>query len=244
MIYEFVSSSRYTDTSTAIHFKLNGRRSIVVRPDHPLPGNPTVWRTEFFTAFDFVDKALLAKGWHLCYHSASNMYGCPESLVMLREFYTFAEQTFGLNPKPVLFGFSRGGLYAVNYAHQYPDAVGALYLDAPVLDIKNWPCCVPTCREAKECLDWYRLTWETLPDFKEIPLNRAEEMAEKGIPVVIVAGGADKTVVWEQNGEPFARRMRAAGGDIRVIVKPECDHHPHSITDVTPVTEFIEARCL
>ena len=106
------------------------------------------------------------------------------------------------------------------------------------------PCRFADSHESKECLRWYGLTRETLADFREIPLNRAEEMAEKGIPVVIVAGGADTTVVWEQNGEPFARRMRAAGGDIRVIVKPECDHHPHSITDVTPVTEFIEARCL
>lgn len=242
MIYEFLSSERYTDTSIIINFKLNGRRSLVVRPDNPLPGNPTVWRTEFFGAFDSVDRAMLARGWHLCYHSASNMYGCPESLTMLREFYNFAEQTFGLAKKPVLFGFSRGGLYAVNYAHQFPDSVGGLYLDAPVLDIKSWPCRFADSHESKECLRWYGLTRETLADFRDIPLNRAEEMAK--FPVAIVAGAADTLVPWPDNGEIFAGRLEQLGAKLLVIVKPDCDHHPHSLTDPTPVVRFIEENCL
>ena len=86
MTYEFISSERYTDTSTKLTFLLNGRQTIVVRPDTPAKGNPTVWRAEFFGAFDSVDRAMLERGWFIVYHSVSNMYGCPESIVMLREF--------------------------------------------------------------------------------------------------------------------------------------------------------------
>lgn len=50
MTYQFISSERYTDTSTKLTFMLNGRQTIVVRPDKPANGNPTVWRTEFFGA--------------------------------------------------------------------------------------------------------------------------------------------------------------------------------------------------
>lgn len=39
----------------------------------------------------------------------------------------------------MLLGFSRGGLYALRYAGLYPERTGALYLAAPVLDIRSWP---------------------------------------------------------------------------------------------------------
>lgn len=244
MTYESVSKERYTDTSTMIKFKLNGRESLVVRPDKPLPGNPTVWRTEFFSAFNFADKALLERGWHLCYHSVSDMYGNPESLVKLHEFYEFAAETFGLSEKPVLFGFSRGGLYAVNYAAQYPDEVGGLYLDAPVLDIRDWPCRenLRGNREYRQCLDRYGLTPETLDSFELIPLNRAEAVAH--LPIIIVAGLVDTVVLWEKNGEPFAKKLKALGVTHKVIVKPDCDHHPHSLEEPAEIVEFIEAHCL
>ena len=121
MNYEFISYDEYSGHKR-VNFKLNGRDSLVVRPSKPLPGNPVAWRAEFFGAFDSVDVALLERGWHLCYHRVSDMYGCPESIVMMREFHEFVSETFGLG-KTVLFGFSRGGLYSVNYAAAYPDSV-------------------------------------------------------------------------------------------------------------------------
>ena len=39
-----------------------------------------------------------------------------------------------LGCRVVLEGFSRGGLYAFNFAATHPTRVAALYLDAPVLD--------------------------------------------------------------------------------------------------------------
>ena len=85
----------------------------------------------------------------------------------------------------------------------------------------------------------YGLTEETAKTFDRNPLDRAEELARTGIPVIIVAGGADRVVPYDENGEPFAKRFRAAGGTIETIVKPDCDHHPHSVEDPTPVAEFL-----
>ena len=34
--------------------------------------------------------------------------------------------------------------------------------------------------------------------------------------------------------------MKEAGADILLIVKPGCDHHPHSLSDPAPVVDFIE----
>lgn len=52
----------------------------------------------------------------------------------MRKFQAYLEEKFALSARAVLFEFSRGGLYAVNYAAAYPEKNAKLYLDAPVLD--------------------------------------------------------------------------------------------------------------
>jgi pimeloyl-ACP methyl ester carboxylesterase len=236
MNYEYISTTEYNGCER-INFRLNGRDSLVVRPKNPLPGNPTAWRTEFFGGYDSVDRALLERGWHLCYHKVSDMYGCDRSLELMNEFHDFASQTFGLAKRVVLLGFSRGGLYAVNYTAKYTDRVRGLYLDAPVLDIRSWPLSKPSSREAKECLECYNLTLETAVNFNQNPLDKIEEIIN--LPVIIVAGDSDELVPYCENGEIFASRFEALGGKIKTIVKPGCGHHPHSLEDPTPVVDFL-----
>lgn len=231
-----------------INFTVKGRESFIVCPDKPIDENRWVWRTEFFGAFDYADIALLKKGWYLAYHRVSDMYGCPESIGMMREFYDVAVEKYHLNPHPVLFGFSRGGLYAVNFALEYPNIPGALYLDAPVLDIRSWPGAKgvgtgdPACWQ--ECKRLYGLTEETALTFNKNPLDNTEELATTGIPVMLVCGGKDKVVPFCENGEPFYNRFKKAGGTIKQIVKAECDHHPHSLFDPSPIVRFIEEQTI
>lgn len=221
-------------------FTLDGRRTIVVTPEKAREGNPWVWRMEFFGAFASVDADLLKKGFIVAYHSASNMYGCPESIAILGRFQDYMERTYGVSEKPALFGFSRGGLYAVNYALTYPDRVGAIYLDAPVLDFRSWPGCGRGYdQEWRDCLACYHLTEENARMFHQTPLNRAEELAALRIPLIVVAGESDRVVPVSENLDPFERRYRNADGQIAVIRKPSCDHHPHSLTDPSAVSAFL-----
>ncbi len=244
MTYDFISRERYTETSEIVKFKFNGRDSVVVRPDKPLDGNPTVWRAEYFGEFDTADRALLEKGWHICYHRVRFMYGSPIAITYLHEFYEFVKQTFNLSSKPVMFGFSIGGLYSVNYAAVYPDEVGGLYLDAPVLDIHDYPC-RPDLRENvwwRDCMRMYGLTEETLDGYTAVPLNKVKEVAH--IPMIIVGGLADTVVLWEKNGARFVEKLKALDADFKLITKPDGEHHPHSFDDPTPIVEFIEAKCM
>ncbi len=230
-----------------VDFEVDGRPSLLIVPTYPLPGNPWVWRTEFFGAFDQVDRALLEKGWHIGYHKVSDMYGCQPAIEYLRAYQDYVEEQFRLDRHPVLFGFSRGGLYAVNYAVAYPSRVGGLYLDAPVMDIRSWPggfgegCGDPVCWQ--ECMKWYGLTEAFAPGFAQNPLDQAARLAAAGIPVVGVVGLKDGVVPYEENLGAFVPRFRAAGGHIAVYKKPECDHHPHSLENPAPVVEFIETYC-
>ncbi|MBQ7720379.1 MAG: alpha/beta hydrolase [Clostridia bacterium] len=231
-----------------IDFKVDGRESFIVVPKTPRPDHRWVWRAEFFGAFDSVDTALLEKGWYLAYHKCSDMYGCPESVEMFRKFQETVTESFDLYPKAVLFGFSRGGLYSFNYAAKYPSCVSALYLDAPVLDIRSWPGGIgngtPAVKEWKECLKWYNLDEDSAKSFNGNPLDKVSAVASAGIPLIIVAGDADTVVPPAENAYIMDKKYRAAGGVCELISKPGCDHHPHSLTDPSPVVNFIEQNAL
>jgi len=225
-------------------FLYEGRESIVVLPETPAPGSSWVWRAEFFDAFPSADMALLEKGWHLVYYSVSNMYGCPEAIRLMKEFHEFIiKKPYSLNPRPVIFGFSRGGLYAFNYAADSPDKISGLYLDAPVLDIRSWPGGKGNGQgsqnEWEACLAIYGLTEETAIEFSGNPLDKVEKVAKAGVPIIVVAGDADMAVPFLENAAILERKYREYNDKIRMIVKPGVGHHPHSLEDPQPIVDFI-----
>ncbi len=228
-----------------LDFAVGGRESLLICPKTPDTAGRWVWRAEFFGAFDTADQALLARGWAIAYHRVSNMYGCSQSVVYMREFREVLRDVFGMTGRAALFGFSRGGLYAFRYAVTWPEDVMALYLDAPVLDIRSWPggkgggIGDPACWE--ECKRWYCLDEHSAWFFRDNPLDRIDELVRTGIPVLLVAGEADDVVPYAENGAVMAAKMAAAGGRIHVILKPGVGHHPHSLEDSAPITAFMEA---
>ncbi len=223
-----------------IDFVVAGRPALLIIPDHAAPGNPWIWRTEWFGHFPAADLALVARGWHLGYINVKDMYGGPASMQLLDAYYQYVRKERGLAPRVVLEGFSRGGAYAVNFAAAWPDRVAALYLDAPTLDLTSWPG--RKSRLWPECLAAYGITDAQFATAKVNPIDHAEMLAKAGIPVIGVSGDADKTVSYRDNLAAFATRYRAAGGLIEVIVKPGGDHHPHSLADPKPIVEFLVAH--
>jgi pimeloyl-ACP methyl ester carboxylesterase len=240
-----VQTSQWQDFER-LDFKVADRAAILVKPVKAAEGNPWIWRTEFFGHEPQGDVALLGAGWHVAYFRVSNMYGSPESIDLMAKFHEAVTHTYGLNSKAVLEGFSRGGLYAVNFAAAHPDKTAALYLDAPVLDIRSWPGGKGAGKGDKHCweeaLKLYGLTEETAAAFKGNPLDHLEPLAQAGIPIIAVVGDADKTVPYPENTAILEERYKALGGKIEVIVKAGGDHHPHSLKDPKPIVDFLLAN--
>ncbi|WP_082311113.1 DUF459 domain-containing protein [Paenibacillus sp. FJAT-27812] len=226
-----------------VDFMLDGREGLIVFPKQFAAGKPWIWRAEFFDAFAYADMALLEQGWAIAYYRLSNMYGCPGAVERMRTFQSYVTSTFELTPKTVLFGFSRGGLYAFNYAVKYPEQVKLLYLDAPVLDMQSWPGGKgegPGAQaEWEECLSVYDRTEESIATAGCSPLDRVEELATANIPVLIVAGDVDIPLPIAENALPFEQQYRQLGGTIKLIVKPGVGHHPHSLEQPEPILAFI-----
>jgi len=228
-----------------LDFEVAGRAALLVKPKVAAPGNPWIWRTEFFGHEPQGDIALLGLGWHVAYFKVSDMYGAPLAIALMDQFHDFVAKTYGLNPRAVLEGFSRGGLYAVNFAATHPDKTAALYLDAPVLDIRSWPGGKGAGKGDAHCwqqaLEVYGLTddAEALKNFKGNPLDRLEPIAAAKIPILAICGDADKVVPYPENSAILEERYKKLGGTISVILKPGGDHHPHSLKDPQPIVDFL-----
>jgi lysophospholipase L1-like esterase/pimeloyl-ACP methyl ester carboxylesterase len=229
------------------NFVVDGRNCNLVLPQTPLPGNPWMWRTEFFGIDAQADVDLLAKGYYIAYMDVSNMYGAPPALDAMDKFYDYLLSEYHLNPKTVPEGFSRGGLYAFNWAARHPDRVACIYGDAPVCDIKSWPG--GKGKGDGSPGDWSGLRQvyhfaneQEAMDYKGNPVDNMAPLAAAKIPILGVYGEADTTVPPAENILLVAQRYRALGGEIKLIGKPGMQHHPHSLADPTPIVDFVLAH--
>jgi SSS family solute:Na+ symporter len=227
-------------------FVLDGRDCLLVQPDVPMRSNPWIWRPEFFGAFPALDLALLEAGFRVAYIDVQNMYGAPVGMRYMDRLYAHLTETLGLSKRCVLEGFSRGALFALNWAALHPQSVACLYLDAPVCDFKSWPAGKGRAQGSVD--DWqrlkqaYALSEEQALAYSSNPIDSLAPIAAAGIPVIAVYGDADTGLPPEENILLLQSRYRALGGDITVIAKPGVGHHPHSLSDPTPLSRFILSR--
>ena len=225
-------------------FTVDGCPSIVVVPRQAAPGKPWMWRAEFFDAFPDVDLALLARGFHLVYISVGNRFGCPDALKHWDVLYKELTERHGLSPKPVLEGLSRGGLYCFNWAADHPQKVACILADNAVLDFKSWPGGKGKGKGSPG--DWQKLLAdyhfqseaEALA-YRKNPIDNLESLAKAKVPLFLLCGDADDVVPYPENGALVRQRYEKLGGPVAVLVKQGLGHHPHGLTDPTPVVNFI-----
>ena len=222
-------------------FVVDGRNCFVVVPPAAAPGKPWIWRTEFFGHEPQADLALLAKGFHAVYMDVQNMYGAPVAIRHMDAFYAELTGQHGLAKKTVLEGFSRGGLFAFNWAAAHPDRVACIYADAPVCDFKSWPGGKGhgSPGDWQNLLKVYGLTEAEAMAYRHNPIDNLAPLAKAGVPLLHVVGDADEVVPLAENTAVVERRYKQLGGQITVIVKKGVGHHPHSLKDPTPIVEFI-----
>jgi len=222
---------------------VDGRGCLLVAPKLAAAGKPWVWRTEFFGHEPQADIELLGQGFHVAYMDVQDMYGAPVALDHMDRFYAYLTRTRGLSAKTVLEGFSRGGLFAYNWAARHPDRVAALYADAPVCDFKSWPAgwgrLKGSAPDWEKCKQAYGFTDEQARAYRGNPVDNLAPLARAKIPILHVCGGADEVVPVEENTQLVEKRYRELGGNIIVITKPDCGHHPHSLTNPAPIVRFV-----
>jgi pimeloyl-ACP methyl ester carboxylesterase len=245
-LFWMVNTSSSGNESTWRGFKkkdilIAGRNALIVYPEKAEKGKPWIWRTEFFDHEPQADSVLVSKGYHLVYIDVQNMYGAPKAINIMYQFYSYLVNKENLHRKPVLEGFSRGGLFAMNWAATHPDKTGCIYLDAPVCDFKIWPGKLSDFTN-----DWNMLkeaygfnSDEEAFSYPYNPLDNLAPLVPYQIPILSVCGTEDVLVPIEKNSGEMKSRYEAMGGKMTIIAKEGVGHHPHSLKDPTPIVEFI-----
>jgi len=224
-------------------FKFEGRDAKIVFPKEAEPGRHWIWRARFWGHEPQTEIALLEKGFHVVYVDAADLCANPEAVALWNRFYDYLIKEYQLNPKTVLEGMSRGGLYIYNWGSENVGKVACIYADAPVCDLKSWPGGkgkgIGSAPDWKQHLELYNLTEETVKDFQEMPIYNARKLAEAKVPVLHVCGATDDVVPVEENTYVLEKTYKEAGGDIKIILKEGIGHHPHSLIDPAPIVRFI-----
>lgn len=225
-------------------FEVQGRNAFLIVPKEAAQGQPWIWRTEFFGHEPQADLSLLKHGFHVAYVDVQNMYGAPAAMAYMDALYHHVRAEFGLSPKTVLEGFSRGGLFSLNWAARNPDKVACIYNDAPVCDFKSWPG--GKGKGPGSAGDWERLksVYQFADDksamaYELNPIDNLKPLAAARIPLLHVCGETDDVVPIDENSMLLAERYQALGGPITLIAKPHCNHHPHSLKDPTRIVNFV-----
>ena len=220
------------------NFSFNDLNATVVAPKLAAVGNPWIFRPAFFGTFAQADSVLLDKGFHVAFLDITHLYGSPRAQNLFGKFYDYLVKAHHFSTKVTLEGLSRGGLFVLNWAAANPEKVACVYVDAPVCDIKSWPGRKQT-KLWNDFLNEYKITDAQADNLKCSPVDKTEQLAKTKLPILSVCGDADKTVPLLENSMLVREKMTAAGGSMRLIVKPGVDHHPHSLTDPTPIVDFV-----
>lgn len=234
-----------------IAFTFMGHPAWVTFPKKAAPGKPWMWRARFPGYHDEIDLALLKRGYHTAHVDTGNLYGAPKAMEIWDAYYRRLVETYGLNPKVALYGCSRGGLFIHNFAARWPERVAVIYGDTPVMDFTTWPEGKNGTGKRSEA-DWKRLkeVYGFASDaeaeaFKGMPLNAAETLAKAHIPIWHTVSAEDRVVPPRHNTEPFAKRFRAAGGEMEIHWNKgpyELGGHHFPLDAIAPTVDFIEAH--
>ncbi len=196
---------------------------------------------EFPGAFDQVDRRLAEMGWHIAYCNCRDMFGHGKAIEIFKQFHDALTSRYHLSSKSHLFGFSRGGLYALRYAVTWPADVACVYLDAPVLDLESWPLGKGASPGSSEDTCKMQQVYAQYGDCPP-PRSLLDAYCRLSIPTLLVAGMEDRLVPWEENGALLEALLQKYQVPYHLVLKPGCGHHPHSLSQTDELISFLTGK--
>lgn len=233
------------------NFEIAGCKAFIVEPPNPAPGLPWCWCLQWAEAFVPRTPALtlLERGFHHVHIDVFSTYMNPDGIGKVEKFYELL-QKLGFHKKAALIGMSYGGLFSWRWAAEHPETVGAIYADCPVCDLAfmagrteedstEQMLSLFRSEGAKNMAAYGVDTPEELKNHPLSPLNNFKPIADAKIPILVLRGGQDQTVLPESNIDIFEERIKSSGGNISVINRECYGHHPHGMDDPRPLADFI-----
>ncbi len=223
-------------------FTFSERLARVVYPNGNFNGKIMV-KTEYWDAFPNFEIEMVKRGYALINIEHQTRWASDNETEIMADFIRFMQEKLEADEKCILVGMSCGGLQAARLAQMYPEMVSAIYLDAPVLNILSMAGlgdCECSDEFWRELVCTYGFSKSTVINFRNSPIDHMQVLMDNDIPIIMLYGNNDSVVVYTENGKVLEDFYKKKGGRIKVICKTMCGHHPHGLSDPTPIIEFIE----
>jgi hypothetical protein len=210
-----------------IALAFNDRPAFLIVPKGDAPATPMNWvwyaptfKNQYPNArHAFLIERALKAGMGVAGIDVGESYGSPEGTRLYAGFHDAIVAKFKLSPKAVLLPQSRGGLMLYNWAALHPDQVARIAGIYTVCDLRSWPGLDKACGA-------YRMTAEQLA--KELPqhnpIDLLAPLAKAKIPILHLHGDKDTVVPLEKNSGELARRYKALGASMELVVVPGKGH--------------------
>ena len=229
-------------------FDFEGKRAIVVFPEEINKNGKLALKVEYWGDFPDIEINLLKRGFHIAYVTNESRFATESDCDRKAHFVEFLALKYGLSKKCVPIGMSCGGAHAVRFAGFYPELISCVYIDAPVLNYCDFPGKLgdADCERVweNEFIKAYPgIKRYQLVNFSEHPLNMIDNLIEHKIPILMVYGGEDRTVIYESNGQ-IMEDAYEGNRLLKVIKLPLRGHHPHGmIGDNSEIVNYIIEHC-
>lgn len=251
-LHRYLSQQRVPNLKFLVNWKSSGdnfygfekretANTKVVFPRVQAKGAPWIWRARFWGHQPQFDIQMLELGYHIVYCDVAGLFGSPSAVTRWDNFYK-RTQEWGLNPKPILEGMSRGGLIIHNWAVANPDKVAGIIGDNCVMDFKSWPAGFGASKGSggdwKKCKTAYGFKDdEQAKAYQKNPIDNLQAIKKANIHVLYLIGSDDAVVPPAENSG-LAEKKLTPYKHLTVINKPGLGHHPHSLPNPAPITDF------
>lgn len=226
-----------------LDFFFKEHAAIVVLNENENHTNKWLFKTEYFDAFQELELEMVNRGYNLAYVSATSRWAPEEEIDIKAEFSDFLHEEFGFSEKCLPIGMSCGGLQAAMLAEKYPEKIGAMYLDAPVLNILSMAGLgsAPFSEGMwEEISNTFGVSRSTIVNFRKSPIDNMDVLTDNNIPIVLAYGNADRVVPFLENGNVLLEHYKKHNGIIKVICRSMCEHHPHTPTNIKATADFLQ----
>jgi hypothetical protein len=71
-------------------------------------------------------------------------------------------------------------------------------------------------------------------------VDLAPKLARDNVAIVYVAGAKDNAVPYAENGARMEDIYKKSGGSFQLFRREDEGHHPHGLSDPTPIVDFVE----
>ena len=127
-------------------------------------------------------------------------YGSPRGCRAFTELYNRLTKDYRFAAKPCLLARSRGGLWASAWAIENPDKVAGIAGIYPVFDLRSYP-------GLKKASRAYGMSESEFANSlaNHNPIMKADSLAKKEIPILLVHGDADQIVPLAENSQELVQ---------------------------------------